>query len=503
MIERQPDGSILLSFHSQYLAESPIWERVDDLCDLNSDELISRGYLFRHTSEDGPKGETQRRSRESRTFYDNEMEPLIAVHVGHLTQEITWPDQISNNPKFEALIEDVTGFGDSVTEVHQDKVECLCRHGRYGVLVDGPKIIAQDRQSAEANKERSWQVLYSARQIKDWGYFEEGPKRGQLRYVVVDAPAGVNEQGKAIDRFYYFLVGEVGNFIRQTFEREGDTATADGKIRVKALEVQPGELPYVPFEIVGRGLVQSASMKSSAECAEDIFNEESALTNINYYQAFKKIVFTGVKSDQVVALSEHLALCIEQPDATVHEIQAGDPLALERSLSRKRNRLKRKILRQFNRMLSEDSNAPESADSKARDQKSLIAWYNALLDRMQRSENRIWTIHGEYEGATFAEPISIKIGREFELDDPIQKAAERGIVFSQAGSLGAKKLQKQIVIQQVAEMDIVPTGDKSEDEEREELIADVLTAKPEVRVLPGGFGGRTPPADDKEEDKAA
>ena len=70
--------------------------------------------------------------------------------------------------------------------------------------------------------------------------------------------------------------------------------------------------------------------------------------------------------------------------------------------------------------------------------------YDNTLDALVTALTRIYKIHAIFEGDS-PENVAVTIGRDYGLEDSQNKANKSNNVFTQAGIVGAKDVQRQVV----------------------------------------------------------
>lgn len=480
--------------HGDYVANIHKFVEIDDFVD--GDNKAVAPYLIPYASEtvDDPEARKAWQSRVNRLCHENDCEPILSVHLSHLEQVVNF-GALVDNPKMGAILIDATGYEDSGQEVFGQALDGFLRHGRVGVLVEGDAAVAEDRDTAEFTGERSYQIVYSARDILYWAHFHKGPRKGQLREVLLRDQPIDGHHGYV--RFFFADGSDMNTeapFTKQVLQ--GDKLDMPLKlngedITMKVVEQVTGGLSSIPFVLIGKGIEQSI-LKLPAQYSKGLLNDRSARDNVNYRQGFQKIVMAGVRADQVKYMSEQTVVCISDPAATVTALPPGEVSGLQDVIVAKETKLRRQGMKQVHALVADGSKDVQSAESKGMDNQTLVKFYDKVLNLFQRKLTKIYQLHAEYEG--FPGEVTISIPRNYNLEDPAAKRSDRAVVFSQASALGVLSVRQQVLLQGLNEMtSLVPDdNDMTGEDTRKRLMDDVRAAKAPEELGVGPFGNRDP-----------
>lgn len=483
------------------------WEMIDDFCAGDRETLVNK-YLVQHFTEKVNSANARElwAGRKQRTGYEDDAKPFLDIHTGHLGREVNF-GKLSEDPQFKAIIDDVTGYGETAQELYQQKVEAFLKYGLLAVLVDGPSEIAADKKTAQENRERSYQVLFTGRQILHFNWFEFGPRKGQVREVILAAdPVMVDNELREAAHYWYMpaLAGSdaTSNFIKEFLIAEAkDPKDVPGEKKFKATNPVTGTIPVIPIEIVGRGIGDSA-MRGVVSQSWKIFNSISVCDSINHNQGFVWNVLFGVNQSEVGEKHEAGVTLVSNPEAHVESIPAGVPTGYENQIQREKATLRR-IGMWENQQMADDTAQVQSADSKARDQKARLKNYEDRTNKLERAERRIWGFHALYEGKD-PSVVTVTVERDFGLDDPTATQATRTLQFTRANSKQLKDVTDNIIKLDILEMDIVPRDDETVEDARARMMKAVDEAEPMEQPILGSsfFGGKKPPpGNDNKDDK--
>lgn len=487
-----------IEFHPEFLNSYSKWREIDDFVDGDNERVLP--YLQRWASEMGNTTDAAAafKRRQDRICNEDEVVPIREVLKGYLCQPISFGQfSAKENAKsaMARIIDDVTGFELSAQGAFAQMILHWLDHGKCGVLVDGPKDIAANRKLAEQLQERSYQCLYTALEIKSWSFFTDGPRRGQLQSILLaDGVVKNGDEKRAKFLRYRYLPDNIVNYVVERLVANDPTVVenARGEFPVTVEIIGTGTLDRIPFVMVGSGLADS-TLKIPTKYNKKLLNLRSEHDNIDYFQSSKRVILTGTDGSEVQTMNEQTVTCIPNENVEVHSIDPGNPESLATRIGKMEVKLRRYGMRQFHQIVSDDSAQVQSAESKSLDMTGLTVWLNETLDMFQRKLRQIYQLHGQFEG--IGEDIEVTISRDFGLQDKTTVDSERGTIFSRAGSLGAREVQKQVLIQQIGEMrNIVPEQDEDIEAARERLMDDIREANPEPPTIGGSPFGQNRPS---------
>lgn len=481
--------------HPEYIEFITTYLAINDF--VNGSIKSVRDYLRRYDTEspDTPQGKRAWQSRLNRLYNKNLCEPPLLVHLAHLSQEIEFKSKPSDH--MAEIIADVDGLGTNLKNFARGIIWEYLKLGRVGVLIDAPAEVAPNKVQAIANGERCYFEIYPATKIRDWEVIEKGSERGYFKKLVLQLPpvikseSGKNKKIKEV-RYEKLLMFEYS----PTLNADGTTTPGytfselicneEGPLFdyvTGSAESMPDEYAgqrnytvdkagsvvgsHIPFVIMGQSPLESI-LKDVWELNYAALNLNSTLTNIIYYQAFQRILLSGVTEDEAKYLAENIAALAKSPDAKVWTIEPGNPDAAFRELANIENQARRRGMLENHQLLNEDSKESPSAESKAKDMLARGRYYHYVIDLLTDTLNRIFDFAAQFEGEE--ESPDVVIGRDFGLEDPAAEQSERALLFQQAAQIGASKLQKAIVKESVRCM-------KLSQEEKDAIIADIDAAE--------------------------
>lgn len=468
-------SSLKIYNHRELVAN---WDTYCQLADFE-DGRVERvaGYLVPYRSEaDGTaEGAANFANRQKRLYNVNHCSPYLFIHWGHMSQPITYTGM--DGEPMQAIRADATGYREDAEEVMRARLWSYMRDGRVGCFVDGPAATQPDREGARAAHERSYQINYEARRIRDWEYFTSGPRKGQLSKVLLEEESSRSSDGKF--RARYRLLTHDGSegamFQWAILEEEaeyGVRGIMGDAIPVKVIDSGPGGIDRIPFRIIGCGPDESF-LKDVMPLNKIHLNLSSVLSNIIYNQGFQRSIFAGVSKEEVSKAAEWVITLIQNADAKVFTLDPGNPDACFKEIERLERQIHRRAKFEFNQ-LSDDTRAVQSAESKALDQVARVAIYNATLDMFEQAEADIYQFHAMIEGQDH-EDITASIARNYGLDDKAAANAESQMLFTLAGSIGVEALQKEVLKILAMQQRFIPNEGEDEDAVRARILLAIQT----------------------------
>lgn len=430
-----------------------------------TDGTLSRvsKYLRPYMTESGqnvsPDGISNFANRQSRLYHINNCEPFIWIHLAHMSQDITvtgW-----DSKRAELIKADVTGEGQSAQSMAEDMLWYYMRDGRVGILTEKQPSISSTALGAEASGERSYQILVVSKNIVYWNKFREGAFRGQLAEVVIrDEDELVGGEWRQVYRRY--KTDGLSNYtvdILRTRDSSGLDLTQTTGQDVDYVNTLNGAVPFIPFTIFGSS-VEDSFLHSIVENNVAHMNLGSVVSNIIYNQGFERNIIVGAKPEEIKKMGEWLVTVIDNENTKVFTLSAGNPEAGFKEKAELNNHIYRRGKFEFNQ-LADDTRNVQSAESKERDMASRKKLYDNTLDALVTALTRIYKIHAIFEGDS-PENVAVTIGRDYGLEDSQSKANKSNNVFTQAGIVGAKDVQRQVVKTNLREIVLIPNENESE-----------------------------------------
>lgn len=431
-------------------------------------------YLIPYEAEavETPEGDKAFKSRKNRLYNKNWVKPFVNLHLAHTSQELTLNLGESKNEVWTQIKDDCTRFGMSFKLFFRELLRDFIRDGMVGVLVDGPSTTSESKADAQANKERSYQIKYRANQILYWSSFTSGPEMGQLKDLVLDDGV-VSIDGKVFKKLRRFV--RDGSLVTVQILHSVEEANAmnskwEGGQSFNVMSTIPFGLGIIPFHFFGSGPEYSL-VGLLWELNHAIMNRCSVESNITYHQGFQRVAFFGVKPDEVKKIGEWLGILINNENAKIEAIPAGDPVAVRTERESLEWFLTRIGKLEFNQ-LSDATKQVQSADSKRLDTEGRKKLYDFVLDIFEYGIARVFSFHAEFEKDSSVTPstITVRIERDYGLEDEQKEALEREQAFSMAERLGARLIQKKLLKVAISKIVFVAEENATPEDVKQDLM---------------------------------
>jgi len=468
--------------HPQLVEDQESHVGIDDFVRGKKKYVDKYLQMYSTELEDSAAARRAFQNRKARSYNKNLCKPILKTHAPNLAQKLNLSG--TDSERMSAIVEDITGYGVSIARFRSQCAWEMLKHGILGVLVEGPALIAADRQTAQELRERSYSILYRVSEIFYWRFVESGPRKGEIGDVILYADAVKDKTtGKTVrmfDRYFLGLIDESENadltVIHQKLIEDGNSiGERDTKVRVvgeTALAID-----QVPFVLIGEGVKKSV-LDDVWQLNAAHFNQQSLLTNVNYKQGFRVPIISGDIDTSLIAkgISESTWLAFRGTNVSVDMIDEGEPTSIEAELHRLERFIRDVGVMMITRQVSDDTRQEQGAASKQLDMSTRIEYYSELLDELAQAFTKILRLHSQYEGEGPDDNIEATFAKDFAIDDREQVVLERTATNAAARELSVIKVQGEVLKSYIAEMEIVPAEGKSLEETREELMAAVDAA---------------------------
>lgn len=487
-----------ICLHPELLCEKEFYLKIRDF-ENGRTHKVSK-YLKRYDSESARvKGGTKAfESRLARLYNKNFIKPYLFLHLGHLSQDVTL--NVPEGETWDAIKQDSNRYGLSYKSMAREMIIDYMLEGRCGVLVDGPPAVGPTLKDAKARKERSWQVLYEAKDILYWEFFTDPERMGELKELVLRDKL-IERDEKYYQRIRRFeTVGDVVRFEVLEAEKNQEILGPFWDDAQDFVIKDGGELQIdrIPFVFFGQGQ-RDAFFSSIVDLNDAHLNRGSVRSNIVYNQGFQRVVFFGVTEQEIARVGEWLATAIKSKDGKVEIVPAGDPVAATDELASIENYITRAGKMEWNQ-LSDDTRQVQSADSKRLDQNGRKALYDYVLDSLEEVLTKVYRLHALFEGAD-TKAISVRIEREYGLEDETVTMLDEQQLFDWAGQMNVPSVRKELMKLKASRIKWAPSKKETREDVLERLIKDIEAAEAapaQGSGLAGVFGrigiGQNPPS---------
>lgn len=427
------------------------------------------------------------RSRLDRLYNKNFIKPNLLLHLGHLSQDITLT--LPEGEAWDKIRKNANRYGLSYKTMAREMLINLMLDGRCGVLVDGPAVAGR-QTAAQAKKQRSWQVLFEAKDILYWDYFTDELLMGELRELVLRDKA-VKRGGKTYQQVRRFVRdGDVVTF--QVLESLDDveklTAYWNEEQQFKVTKEGKMGVNVIPFTFYGSG-PEDSFFTMIVDLNDAHLNRGSVRSNVVYNQGFQRVVFFGVDEEEIKRIGEWLATVVKRSEGKVEVVPPGDTTAIETEIGSLEWFMMRAGKMEWNQ-LSDDTRQVQSADSKRLDTLGKQNFYNYVLDLLEDTLSSVYQFHALFEGAN-PEKITVRIERDYKLDDETEKAAKLNQAMNFAEKLGPDgfPVVKELVKVALAEIKFVPNDKETREEVHARLMKVIDAAKSPQESTGSGLAG--------------
>lgn len=494
---------VTIHYHPELIANWSLYQMISDFAE-GDPRLLGSKYLIRYEIEKDahPKATQHYESRLERLRNDNFVNQYLTLHVGHMSRKVTI-SILETNAKLKAISEDVTGLGMDYEAAERYALELFIRDGRVGILVDSPTKAVGSKAEEEAANLRSYQVIHQATDIRNWDRYTEGPRRGQLNEVLIYEGLVEQKSGSYKQKFRRFTQPEAKDaayhweVLLSTGTLKSAERITEAGIECHVIEEGDGAIAEIPFVIIGRGPCDSL-MRDMTWSNFAHMNLQSVEDNIHYHSGMQRNVFVGFTKEELNSWGESVGIMTPNETANVLSVNPAYPQGIMEAKANLEQKMHRQGKLQFNQ-LADDSRESPSPESKQMDNVVRQDTYNKKLDIMQKAQRQVWGWMAEFEGGS-EETVDVKIDRDFGFDDLEAKRLKRENLWAKAREVNALEVQKQLLITEVAEMEITPIDGRKVEDIRQELY-DAITALQEPQaaaellkdLFPGGGGAEPGP----------
>lgn len=475
-------ATIKLKYHDELKENFQLYEMFEDFTKGFNKDV--KKYLVKYATEkpDTLAARKAFASREERLYNINSCDPYLTIHLGHLSQPVDIKLPEGQDDEFlQSILADATQYGETFKEVFRDLLWYYLRDGKVGLLVDKePMPENLTEAQAKSYNLRSYQVLYEATQIRNYEHHHSGALKGKLKFV--DLCAGYEEENDStfeiVTRFE--LAETAKSYIVKKLKSTKKASEVSLTDEVEFTQVGgdiPGALPEIPFILFGTG-AEDSFISSIVELNKATLNDRSVKGNINYHQGFKKTYVTGAKPEEVKKTGESIITALQNENANVLSIDAGEPTGIENQIKDIENNINRRGKIE-NNQLADDTKQVQSADSKTKDVLAKMKVYDYILDYFEMRLKKAFQFHCLFDvGLTFdITNISVSIARDYNLEDTQAETAEDLATFSMARELQATLVMKMILKKRVQNLKIIPDAELTKEETLQALIEDIDNAE--------------------------
>ena len=463
------DREIIL--HPTYKKEVKKYTKAEDFHDGDRDVMAAK-YLVKlaiekkeyfHTKDDSGAdtpfknnfGLEQWRRRCELLDYFNHTAQVINIHLASVSAQSI---EISNSDEEEIplsdvmleVVDDATGFDESLKEFLYEAASEYLLYGKVGVLVD----------SEAENASRPFLIKYKPQLILNWKVYKAGERKGQLEYITLEEEPEENKR-----RVRHIFINDAGRYSWVIYSEE-----KEGSNTFEIVDGGEGALDFIPFVVIGKGYKKSA-IKDVLPISEIRMNRKSSQDNILHNQGFQRsTLFSENAQKDVINFVEGTIAYSTDPNGKFETIEPVDPSAHDKEV-KTLDRLAFRIGLLEKHQQADDSRAQQSADSKAADNDILCEFLEGLVDLLVKKFNTILK-HTTALAGSSDEPVLV-ISKDFKLADSQIEVTNRQVLYNQARGLGLDFVAKEVVKQGV----VKTINDEDKANEINKQIDDTNTVK--------------------------
>lgn len=357
------------------------------------------------------------------------------------------PPLVTAPPGLADILDDITGFGESLQAVAETIATEVLTVGRSGVLVDFPAAAPGpiSRAEAEASGRRPFWVLYGAEDIVNWRIGRVAGRAALTRVTL--AEHGNDDDGNVRLRVLEIDADGIYRqrlYVRAAQERGGGKWCLAGEFE-PLVEGRP--LSRIPFVFFGpRGAAAEVGKPPLLDLVNvnlSHYRTTADLEHGAHYTGLPTPVVTGQRlgDDETLAIGAGEAWVLESKDARAYYLEfRGEGLGvLERLLDRK----EAQMAALGARMLAPEKRAAETAEAaelrRIGENSALAAMAQSLSQGLTRALafTRDWAgLDGD---------VSVEINRDY-LPRPMDAEALTALVEAwQKGAIGFTDLHRNLV----------------------------------------------------------
>lgn len=449
------------------------WEKVDDIVSGQKDRICTSKYIIPYraevANESRQKGIFENRLR----FSPNKVESpgILTQHKTSLAQKIAITG--FESPFAMDLLDNVDGWGNNAQNKFAERLWYYLKDGQVGTLVEAPEDVAETLLESQIRGERSYQVLYQAKDIIKLVYFKQGPRKGEIKDLYLRESDRI-EGDKVYERVrrYYFRHSETGDgemvtdeaYSVQILEREKRKndlryEQQERKLEYDLIEELQGSLSVIPFVVHGSG-PKDSELRLIIDMDISLLNLYSMRRSINYNQCFRITAIFGVQDEEVINQIGEYMVHVFREEGRIQAIEPSSPDAIEREIVEFKSDIRDTAFRRQNSKLLDSTRQVQSAESRAKDLITLENVYNDILDYFEKREQMIYKLHAIFEGLNEDE-VEVSTQRDFGLGDPEIMRTDEALIFNNASQLTgdvANEIKREVMKNQIDRLDISYEG---------------------------------------------
>lgn len=372
-----------------YTANKTKWRKHQDFFD-GDDEILRRPeYLIPHELEvaDHADATRIRRIRESRSFYEGNLELIVSRYTSLFFKDEPIPDEATKE-LFGDDWGDVTGQGKSFASFfREDVLQALLLQGRPIILTNGAPVRGQSKGDELAQKLRPTFKVLPALECKDWCFESQGERAGKFKFILWEYKALEERQSATEEPKTNLYAREFsyrgGTYIVTTWRQ--DKEVVGGQEQINWVPVSKDEFPGYP-DLPIKSIEGESWVKDSARLCQKLFNLQSTRDNIHLYQAHQRTYITGVTNeDQKKALAEYTIGFLPENGGVI-TVEPVNTASIDLNIERTQQAIFKSAFNQT-KSGSSDSKMIEAADSQQEGKEQLVTLIVSEIESLENLAN--------------------------------------------------------------------------------------------------------------------
>lgn len=415
-------------YHPYYQLYFPQWTLSRDLY-LGNPEVMRSQYLTEFQLERGSTdGITAFKQRQARTYYTNYKKAIEQLWITYIFMNDPDVSKIVGNGKLfsEEEAQNIDGNGKSLIDFIKEITSTSIRYGWCYVHVDSPPL--QEGASQEAVLQqgiRPYGWVWAPLDVPDWqDVVKTGPDYGKLQ-IVHRQYLRPNVRRSLSDYPQLETIREQHSFVgnkyeRRTYRKRNEQTAQTGSVNNTTItqdiynnkyvvsnqtqweEIGPPQgAPWMEQMPIIRSIQEPWTFDVDQKVLQ-LYQQESSLDNILYYQAYTRIAVAGAPGEQNpqgAAASENTVIWL-QNGSQVFQISSEDGTAMTARCADTKNAIFRLGLYQL-RQLNAISNAGQAADSQREEKANTYAHAKCRIQEVEDTIYQFFELWGAYKNYKF------------------------------------------------------------------------------------------------------
>jgi hypothetical protein len=411
-------------WHPDYRLNRDDWVRHKDVYQARRSVIKGVDYLYAHEQEErgtndkvSPDAIELRSRREDRTSFLNITRMIVDLWRSLFFRT---PVDLDEGAKrlFDGAEKNIDGHGKTLDKfIRGDVLTNYLLYGDVWILTDAFGIQARSKGQESLLGLRPYWECIEPLGVPDWEYEEEDPKRiGKLnafrtQYEAIARRANLGQAPTTEVRTDVYQV--VGNgYVIQRYKATSTAAEVASKniedVQWESVNESVGAIIVPLDELPVARLREEDWVHDLVEENLRHYNLRSSADNIEYYQAYDKLVLFSERTGTEIAggLTEHSIAFIKDKDARLEKIQSNDPKGIKESVQQSLDACFKIGLNQV-RALPSDSRATQAADSMLEEKDNTIASVESSLQEIEDVLNESLGYFADFKGQKRSGKITV------------------------------------------------------------------------------------------------